>query len=406
MEDPDNQNSKYARQSGVLRLVLQKIKDEAIQELFDIPNCASLRRLTGSGLALPGSFTGRIKEAPGETPYWIRPSARCGLNCTLLSIASPAPTNLDTETGPLILFFRYVAAMIPRVFSPRFATSSLSCCVASSSFRRVAPPNSQSLSISFRRFASRKISAPKPSRALPAVRPPGNVVRQSEELLRRFTSKLPTNRNEVTLFEAPSQRSYIFGCRFIAGLGYVFVGNGFYTISVDPFADPSNFVVGAWALICIVTAAMGTVYLRRSTCLISRISARRTQGEPEIRIKVRRALGFRKHFEIVTSPSKMKLSSHTFISRDQIDAEGWRRAQDQFRKHTEVSQVSFFRAPLQKTSFFLWSFFMNARRVFTQENFVYTDVDGDRRTLRLDITGKFAPAYLPLETLIVKKKSS
>ncbi|KAK2752413.1 hypothetical protein FQN55_007453 [Onygenales sp. PD_40] len=290
--------------------------------------------------------------------------------------------------------------MIPRIFSLRFATSSLACCVASSSFRCVPSPNPQSLSISFRRFASQKISAPRSGNV---VRP---AVRQSEELLRRFTSKLPTNRNEVILFEAPSQRSYIFGCRFIAGLGYIFAGNGFYTISVDPFAEPSNWVLGAWAVICLVTAAMGTVYLRRSTCLISRISARRTQGEPEIRIKVRRALGFLKHSEIVTSPSEMKLSSHTFIPKDQIDAEGWRRAQDQFKKHTEVSQVSFFRAPLQKTSFFLWSFFMNARRVFTQENFVYMDVDGVSRSLRLDISGKFSPAYLPLETVILKKKSS
>ncbi|WEW59987.1 hypothetical protein PRK78_005469 [Emydomyces testavorans] len=242
---------------------------------------------------------------------------------------------------------------------------------------------------------AKPLSTPKnaPLRLKPASPPPT----RADERFRKFNFQLSQSSGPVDIFKAPSHRSYMFGAYSTALFCYLYGGYNFYATSVDPIVKVAKWQEYTFAGVCVLMAAMGTVFLRRGANLIASITATRSQGQTQLLIKVRRMVPFRKQREIIATPDQISFSRQLVVPQAHMTEEGRVAAQKQWESHRAISKVSFFKAPLKKTSLALWRLFMSSRRLFTQEHFAYVKVAGHNTEFRMDTMGEVSPELLLLE---------
>ncbi|OJD15103.1 hypothetical protein AJ78_04620 [Emergomyces pasteurianus Ep9510] len=277
--------------------------------------------------------------------------------------------------------------------------------VISSSLNSSSPPYCHIFtSTSFKRHVSRKIPQTNPLKGSPVLSQPKDPRKPLEDLYLKFNRAISNAKEPTKLYEATSLGSYVITTRTTAVFCFLYAGWNFYTTTSDPLLDVSHFTTYALGGICILMGAMGTVFIRRGTSLITRITASSNSGNiPEIRINVRRVIGFMKPREIVTSPSRVTLSSPIFVSKQQLQVQDMRRIREAFHERAVGPRLSFWKEPLKKISYLTWKTLINMRRAFTQEGFVYVEVKGISGTFRLDITGYFGDEFLAFERCVAEE---
>ncbi|PGH05451.1 hypothetical protein GX51_02975 [Blastomyces parvus] len=300
--------------------------------------------------------------------------------------------------------------MMVRNLYPRHSFPRLSGSVCFSSFNSSCPPNCHFFaSRSFRRYVSQKApplrSPPKGARVLSQPQSPRKPL---EDLYLKFTQAISKDKEATNLYTGTSLGSYVVTTRATAAFCLLYAGWNFYTITSDPLLNVSHFTTYAMGGICIMMGAMGAVFIRRGTKLVTGITATPASGSrPEIRIKVRRTMGFLKPREIVTTPSQVTFSNPIFVSKKRLNTLDMRRVREVFddRRALEL-RLSFWKEPLRKISYLTWRTLINMRRAFTQEGFVYVDVKGISGSFRLDITGRFGDEFLTFERCIAEESDN
>lgn len=153
------------------------------------------------------------------------------------------------------------------------------------------------------------------------------------------------------------------------------------------FRDP-KFPLPVWqqALfggICVIMSIMGTVFLFKTNRLIRTITAVNSNGKISIRFAVRNFIPFLKPIQFDAVPHQIIFSRRLVVSPDSVGPMAAER-----RAHSQaVSEMSFFKAPFKKISLALFRVFSSTRRLFTQEGFVYVEVEGRKGDLRMDVNG-------------------
>ncbi|EGD92172.1 hypothetical protein H112_00246 [Trichophyton rubrum D6] len=218
---------------------------------------------------------------------------------------------------------------------------------------------------------------------------------------RRFEWEVSKHKGPVCLFRAPKQRSYIIGAYTTASFCYMYAGYNFYTSSIDPVLKIQWWQELLFGGICFVMAIMGTVFFRRGFGLISQINAVNLNGKTQLSIKVRRMLPFMKQRELTLAPSELSISQKVTVSEVELTKAGWSESQQRFARQRALDDTHFFKMPVQKTSLAIFRAFSNARRLFTQEHFVYVNIKGQKSTLRLDALGSFSPEFHMLQKAVV-----
>ncbi|PGH14911.1 hypothetical protein AJ79_02774 [Helicocarpus griseus UAMH5409] len=303
-----------------------------------------------------------------------------------------------------------------RALCPRFAVSELSCFSGSASLRCSAPSSCQFFfpSPSSKRHASTNAEDPKLRPILnapvsPQRRIPQTLAQQPtkslEILLKEFNREISINKKPTKLYEPASMRSYIATNRTTAAFCYFYAGWNFYTTAADPLIEVSTLTSYLMGGVCVLMGAMGTIFLRRASNLVSGITAHPTSNNiPEIRIKVRRSLGFLKDHEIVTSPAKVSISNVIFAPKYQIKPQDMKRIREALREQRTAGQrISFWKTPMRKISHLIFRAAINMRRAFTQEGFVYLQVEGVSGSFRVDMTGIFGDEFLSFERYLAHK---
>ncbi|KAI1913141.1 hypothetical protein LOZ53_002614 [Ophidiomyces ophidiicola] len=120
-------------------------------------------------------------------------------------------------------------------------------------------------------------------------------------------------------------------------------------------------------------------------------------GQTQLSIKVRRMLPFLKQREILVTPEQLSFSRQLVVPHEHLTEEGRIAAQKRWESQRVVSETPFYKAPLKKINLGLWMFFMNTRRLFTQEHFVYTKIAGKKSDFRMDTMGTLSPELFLLE---------
>ncbi|KAK2758798.1 hypothetical protein FQN54_003490 [Arachnomyces sp. PD_36] len=216
--------------------------------------------------------------------------------------------------------------------------------------------------------------------------------------LARFENFLTANGGNVVLFKAPPHGSYMFGAYSVAAFCYAYAGINYYATAVDPRLEVGNMEKMLFGGICIVMAAMGTVFLLRASRLISSVVAVQTKGTTRLDIKVRRLVPFLKEREFSIHPSQLSCTRQVVVAPKSPSE----RAVDELKKAESdaLAQTSFFKAPIKRSSYAMWKVFISARRLFSQEHFVHLKVEGKRGTLRMDTTGDVSNGFFLLNNIV------
>ncbi|KAH8694130.1 hypothetical protein BGW36DRAFT_346099 [Talaromyces proteolyticus] len=235
-----------------------------------------------------------------------------------------------------------------------------------------------------------KVPPPKPSRNSSIPTELKFMGRWSKSL-EQLTAEVIKN-GKVVLFEAPSQRSYIWSAYGISAVAFAWVVN----VSTLNFGNDNP----AWQKplfngVCIAVSMMAAVVIGRTSRLIKTITAVGSKGQVNIEIKVRSMVPFRKPYTITSTPRQINFARQLPVDPRRVTSDG--------QLQPITMQVSFFKSPLKAVSYLFFKIFLSIRRVFTQEDFALVEMQGKRGTYRIDSNGSiskllWALGNTPMET--------
>lgn len=181
--------------------------------------------------------------------------------------------------------------------------------------------------------------------------------------------------HEVLLYKASSQRSYIASVYGIAAFAF---GYAVINSSLD-YQDKQRAKLANWQKslnigICVVMSVMGTVYLSRGSRLVRDICAVDIQGQTLLKVRVRSSVPFRKPYTLTIAPNQILFHERLVGGSARSPL-----AQD--------VTISFWKNPLKAFNFGLFKLFISMRRVFTQEDFIMMEMQGQKGAFRVGIDG-------------------
>jgi hypothetical protein len=275
------------------------------------------------------------------------------------------------------------------MFSSRFISQSFPRQVPSISSHHVhclgIPRLFSSKSVRFAQSVTKRASPPPKPKAVPR---PKTQDKDVETL--KFAGKRPgslgklENKVEkhgmVTLYKAPSQRDYILGAYGLGAFAFGYaVVNSQITFG-DSERKPPMWQQGLFAGVCVLMSVMGTVFISRTSRLIRAITAVRGGDGLRLRFSIRRMVPFRKPWQLEVSPNQVIFSRQLIVTPDRVTAEGQLTG-------SSTADLGFFKAPFKTLNYTFFRLFRSIRRIFTQEDFILIEVQGQNGAFRMDSNG-------------------
>lgn len=195
----------------------------------------------------------------------------------------------------------------------------------------------------------------------------------------------------LLLFKAPSHRSYIFGAYSLAAFCFGYSVYNSNIVFRDPIAPFPMWYQGLFGGICVVMSVMGTVFLSKTGRLVKSVNAIHTNGRTYLRFSVRSMLPLRKPYEFDALPRQIAFSRRLVISPDSLKQPQQAEAVQDAKKPSEWDLM---KAPARKISVGLWRIFANVRKLFTQEDFILLEVEGQKGVFRMDSGGYISEDFL------------
>lgn len=188
---------------------------------------------------------------------------------------------------------------------------------------------------------------------------------------------------DVVLFNARSQRSYVLSAYGLSAFCFAYAVYNSNAVFRDPLTVLPMWQQALFGGICVTMSVMGTLFFTRTSHMIRKITAIKSQGHTYIRFEVRRLMPFTKPYQFEVLPSQVSISKRLVVSEQAA-----KRFEGDSRKlGSEDGAPSFIKAPVQKLSRGLWSLFLSVRQVFTSEDFILMQIEGRKATFRLDSNG-------------------
>lgn len=195
---------------------------------------------------------------------------------------------------------------------------------------------------------------------------------------------------EVVLFKAPSQRTYILSAYVTGATCFAYALYHSYNTFRDPKTPLATWIKVTYGALCVVMSAMGTVFIFRTKNLVRAVTAVKKDGNTTIHFAVRRMFPFRKPWEFDALPRQIAFSRRLVVHESNVTPGGELRA----LKKSEAP--SFFKSPFRSLNFRLWRVFMAIRQLFTQEDFILLDIQGQNGSFRMDSKGTLSDDLLLL----------
>lgn len=204
---------------------------------------------------------------------------------------------------------------------------------------------------------------------------------------------------EIMLFKAPSHRSYVLGAYGIAFFCFAYSVYNSNAVFRDPIVTLPMWQQGLAGGICVVMSVMGTVFLVKTGRLIKSVKAVNSNGQAYLRFTVRRMIPFRKPMEFDALPRQIAFSRRLVVSPDAHRA-------DRAQAPTGPKSTSLFTAPTKKLSMFLYRIFRAVRQIFTQEDFILLEIEGQKGLFRMDSAGYVSEDFLVVGNPVSVKRTS
>ncbi|PWY70363.1 hypothetical protein BO94DRAFT_539829 [Aspergillus sclerotioniger CBS 115572] len=255
----------------------------------------------------------------------------------------------------------------------------------------------------FSSSASRTKAASKAKQAKPRVAEPEDTLKFAGRRPEGFgkLERKVAKEGEIVLFRAPSQRGYVLGAYGIAAFCFAYSVYNSNAVFRDPVVPLPMWQQGLFGGICVTMSVMGTVFLFKTTRLIKTVKALPINGHTHLRFTVRSMIPFRKPYEFDVLPRQIAFSRRLVVSPDSLPESlvdsapvSPGNAGPRAMTYAGEEKVSFFRHPLKKTSMGLWKLFRSIRQIFSQEDFILMEVEGQKGVLRMDSGGFVSRDFL------------
>lgn len=195
---------------------------------------------------------------------------------------------------------------------------------------------------------------------------------------------------QILLFRSPSHRNYILGAYGIAAFCFAYSVYNSKVVFHDPILPIPTWQKTLFGGICIAMSAMGTVFLMKTQRLIKTVTAVSTNAGAQLRFNVRSMIPFRRPYEFDALPRQIAFSRRLVVTPESV-----KRMQEGGMSSTkQTPQPGFFRAPVKRTSMLFWGFFRSVRQIFTGEDFILLEVEGQKGAFRMDSTGFVSEDFL------------
>lgn len=227
------------------------------------------------------------------------------------------------------------------------------------------------------------------------------------DALREFDRQFKANNGRIELYNARPHRKYIFVTCATATICFLFAGYHAQAVFLNGTEENSKWTKILWGAFCPVLVAFGVHALRRGRKLISGLTAVRIQGKPQLEIKVRRLLPFLKDRCVVTSMSQVSFKLRRLpaqapaqIPKTKKDgrevpllgqmykekaAERRQAAKDGKTDQLSGSNaLSFFKAPVKKTSVVVQEVVGDARSLIDWDAFTTLSIEGKDKGLKYE----------------------
>ncbi|KAL2811892.1 hypothetical protein BJX63DRAFT_398009 [Aspergillus granulosus] len=245
------------------------------------------------------------------------------------------------------------------------------------------------------------------TRSNPMAKP--KITYQAEETL-KFAGRRPqgfaklerkvANEGELVLFKAPSHRSYLLGAYGLTAFCFAYSVYNSNLVFRDPVIVMPLWQQGLAGGICVMMSVMGTVFLTKTLRLIKTVKGVTLNGQTYIRFSVRRMIPFRRPYEIDVLPGQIAFTRRLVVSPEAMRGE-------RISLNVESpgsSTKSILKAPLKAFSKLLWRFFRSIRQIFTSEDFILLEIQGQKGTFRLDSGGYVSQDFLVIGNPLAVKR--
>ncbi|KAL3463098.1 hypothetical protein BJX64DRAFT_258251 [Aspergillus heterothallicus] len=195
---------------------------------------------------------------------------------------------------------------------------------------------------------------------------------------------------ELVLFKAPSHRSYLLGAYGLTAFCFAYSIYNSNLVFRDPVIVMPMWQQGLAGGICVLMSVMGTVFLTKTLRLIKTVKGVTVNGQTYIRFSIRRMIPFRKPYEVDVLPGQIAFTRRLVVSPEAMRGERISLTMES----PGPSTMSILKAPLKAFSKLLWRFFRSVRQIFTSEDFILLEIQGQKGTFRLDSGGYVSPDFL------------
>jgi hypothetical protein len=255
-----------------------------------------------------------------------------------------------------------------------------------------------------------------PSKQIPSQKPKPNSSTKSkpiplEEETLKFAGRRPqgfgklerkvAQEGELLLFKAPSQRSYLFGAYGLTAFCFAYSIYNSNIVFRDPIIEMPMWQQGLAGGICVMMSVMGTVFLTKTLRLIKTVKGVNINGQTYIRFSIRRMIPFRKPYEVDVLPGQIAFTRRLVVSPEAMRGERISLSTEPTRSS---SSVSILKAPARALSKLLWRFFRSVRQIFTSEDFILLEIQGQKGTFRLDSGGYVSTDFLVIGNPLALKR--
>ncbi|KAF9892885.1 hypothetical protein FE257_000474 [Aspergillus nanangensis] len=198
---------------------------------------------------------------------------------------------------------------------------------------------------------------------------------------------------QVLLFKAPSHRSYVLGAYGITAFCFAYSVYNSNAVFRDPVVPLPMWQQGLFGGICVMMSVMGTVFLVKTGRLIRTVNAVNVNNQTVLRFTVRSIVPFKKPYEFDAMPRQIAFSRRLVVTSDSVFSRTQSPGSDPSQT-IEAPKVSIYRAPLTKMSVLLYRLFRSVRQLFTQEDFILLEIEGQNGVFRMDSGGYVSEDFL------------
>lgn len=194
----------------------------------------------------------------------------------------------------------------------------------------------------------------------------------------------------MLLFKAPSHRSYVLGAYGITAFCFAYSVYNSNAVFRDPVVPLPMWQQALFGGVCVMMSVMGTVFLFKTGRLIRTVNAVNVNGQTYLRFTVRSMIPFKKPYEFDTLPRQIAFSRRLVVTPETMH----RMENPGIAQPQQPARTSIYKLPLTKMSQILWRVFRSVRQLFTTEDFILLEVEGQKGVFRMDSGGYVSEDFL------------